>query len=54
MKSVRMSCPLGPPMVVGETLDGLRLVEQFDAALHQCFLYLLDLFEEAVGHGLVG
>ncbi len=41
-------------MVVGEIPDGLFLVEQLLATFHQRLLYLLDLFEEPVGHRLVG
>ena len=41
-------------MVVGEVLDGLCLVEQLHATLHQCLLYLLDHFEEPIGNSLVG
>ena len=41
-------------MVVGEISYDLCLVEEFDAALHQCLLDLLYLLKEPVGYGLVG
>jgi hypothetical protein len=41
-------------VVVGEVPDGLGLVEQLDAALHQRLLHLGDLLEEPVGYGLIG
>jgi hypothetical protein len=40
-------------VVVGEVPDGLGLVEQLYATLHQRIFDLGDLLEEAVGYGLV-